>query len=110
MRGPRGPERPRHEHPDLAGHGPDLPVAIALAARSPDVRAGRGGLPAVRRRGARPHHREQRDRRLTAGEAAPPDPVAAPTTDPTPGALTGPRRLVGLLGGGVLLVLPVGAG
>ena len=46
---------------------PDLPAALALAARPADVRAGRRDLPAVRRRHAAPHAREQRDRRLTAG-------------------------------------------
>ena len=44
---------------------------------------------------------------MTAGEAAPPDPVAAPTTDPTSGAQTGQRRLLILLGGVVLVVLLV---
>ena len=44
---------------------------------------------------------------MTAGASAPPDPVPAPTTDATRGALTGQRRLLVLLGGVVLVVLLV---
>jgi hypothetical protein len=63
------------------------------------------------------HAREQRDRRLTAGASAPPDPVPATGTDPAPesdpardtdaarGAPTCQRRLLVLLGAAILVVL-----
>ena len=47
--------------------GRTYPLALALAARPADVRAGRGDLPAVRRGRPALRAREQRDRMSTAG-------------------------------------------
>src|SRR5204862_1020756 len=82
--------------PDIAGDRPDLPAAVALAARPPDVRAWSGDLPGLREEQPAPRAGEQRDRRLTAADSAGPVDVA-PATVPGPAAPAGRRRFVMLL-------------